>query len=144
MQETAEVKALLSKKAAEVKIQREKEWDVIFHRTHPEPLRGSAAIRVRRVRTRFLQSGSGGNVSRWEREIHDAVREAAMVASNILKNTNRPPFSQYFSRLVPPPVVSNPPEKSIESLIAQQGPPLASRPTVEKRKGKNKGNNTEG
>jgi hypothetical protein len=133
----ADAKVLLSKKAAETRIQREKDWDVIERRVHPEPLRGSAAIRIRQVRTRFLQSGSIGDSSKWEREILNAMREVTMAATKILMTRNRPSLAQ---NLVPPPVASNPPEKSVELLIAQQEPSLRVRSISVKRKGKSKDN----
>jgi hypothetical protein len=135
----ADAKARLSKKAAEAKVQREKDWEDIVKRAHPEPLKGSAAIRVRRVRTRFLQSGSGRDASKWEREVTDAVREANMAAANILNTGSRlHPSPNESQDPMPPPVAVNPPEKSIALLITQQGPPLS---IIDKRKGKTKDKN---
>ena len=137
---TAETKALLSKKATEAKMQRERDWDAIFLRAYPEPLKGSAAIRVRQVRTRFLQSSSRWDVSKWEKDIHDAVREAAMAANKILKTSNRTIMPQNASARPLSLITSNPLEKSIEILIAQQGPPLSA---DERRKSKKKNSSNE-
>jgi hypothetical protein len=128
----ADTKALLARKAAESKIQREKDWDDILHRTHPEPLKGSIAARVRRIRARFLQSGSGKDIQKWDREINEAVRETTMAASKLLKK--RPSLSQNVATKHPPPVIVNPQEKSVESLVAMQG----SLPRSADKKGKGK------
>jgi transcription factor C subunit 3 len=135
-----EAKALLLKKAAEAKTQREQDWEGIVLRVHAEPLKGPAAVRVRRVRSRFLQSTFVKDVQRWENEIIAATQEATMPVTTTFK---RPKPAQ---RIATPPITVNPPEKSIETLIAQQGPPLL-RHTKNKRKrtGNNEDNDpTEG
>jgi hypothetical protein len=121
----AEAKALLRKKATETRSQREKDWDDLLNRVHPNPLKGSAAVRVRRVRHRFMQSGAGKDVSKWEKEVNDAVREADIAANKVLKKRS-PVLKPAMSRH-PPPITTNPPDKSIESLIALQRPTSTSR-----------------
>lgn len=131
----AEAKAALQRKAAEAKLQREKDWDEILHRVHPEPLKGSADIRMRQVRSRFLQSRTGRDTQKWEGAIAQAIREVRLSAKEGLSK-KRPLLSAGPpARIAPPPVVSAHSEKSVESLITQQGPPLA-RKEPAKRKGK--------
>lgn len=133
--DAAEAKAILQRKAAEAKRQREKDWDEILHRVHPEPLKGSTAIRMRQVRSRFLQSRTGPDTQKWEGEIAQAIREVKMSAIEGLSR-KRPLFSAgSAARIAPPPVVSTHSETSVESLIAQQGPPPARKESA-KRKGK--------
>ncbi|KAI0935940.1 hypothetical protein AcV5_004217 [Taiwanofungus camphoratus] len=136
----AETKALLAQKAAEARLQRERDWDDMVNRVHPEPLKGSVAIRVRRVRARYLQS-SGRDTKKWEAEIAQSIHEATLVAKRILtssKPASVMPFSA--STVAPlPPVVFNPAEKAIEDLIAQQGPRL---PARQSRKKSGKGKDT--
>jgi len=125
-----ETKILLAKKGAEARIQRETDWDDMLHRVHPAPLKGAASTRVRRVRTRFLQSSSGKDVQKWEGEITDAIHEANMAAKKVLNVAKKRPIATKPVPLplaFPPTVSSNPPEKSIELLIAEQGPPIPSR-----------------
>jgi transcription factor C subunit 3 len=137
-QKAIEAKALLKKKAADAKVQREKDWDEMLFRIHSEPLKASTAIRVRRVRNRFLQSSTGRDIQKWEAEITQATREVKMAAKATTPK-KIPVFSQGLGPTrLPPPIVANHPEKSLESLIAQQGPPrILKEPT--KRKGKGKG-----
>jgi hypothetical protein len=129
-----EARGLLAKKAAEAKAQREQAWEDLVHRLHPEPLKGSTSVRLRRVRTRFLQSGSGKDVRKWEDEVTQAIREVSIAAAKILKPTKQPTIIPR----APPPIVPNLLEKSVEDLIVQQGPPLTPKPVVKKHKGKGK------
>ncbi|KAG5651227.1 hypothetical protein H0H81_009422 [Sphagnurus paluster] len=140
---TAAMKASLAKKAAEARQQREDEWDSMLHRLHPTPLNDAAAVRIRRVQTRFLQAGSMKGYAKWEAEVTEAIREADMVAKKVLKGSKRT-----FTRTIPVPmeatpltVAVNPPEKPVETLIAMQGPPLV--PHQNKVKRKRKGRNVE-
>jgi hypothetical protein len=138
-----EAKALLQRKAAEAKLQREKDWDKMLLRVHPEPLKGPAAVRMRRVRTRFLQSSSGRDTQKWEGEITQAIREMKMAKETL--PPKRPPLSPVPvpGCVAPPLIVTNHPEKSIDTLIAQQGPPRTVK-ELAKRKGRGKGHDIQG
>jgi oxalate---CoA ligase len=132
-----ETKALLQRKAAEAKLQRERDWDDMLHRVHSETLEGSAIVRIRRVRSRFLQSSTGRDTQKWEGEITQAIREVKLAAKEALPKKK----TQFVLGFVPdrvalPLVVTNHPEKSVQALIAQQGP---SRPVKEQMKRKSKG-----
>lgn len=138
---TAETKASLAKKAAEARAQREKDWDLIVGRIHPVPLKGPASIRVRRVRNRFLQAGSTKDIRKWESEIADAVREADIAAKKVLKVTNKRMVPAKAAPALPGgplTIVANPPEKSIDLLIAQQGPPLNESETLKRSRSRKK------
>ena len=89
---TIEAKAVLQKKAAEARLQKEKDWDALLLRVHPEPLKGSVAIRMRRVRNRFLQSSTARDTQRWEGEVSQAMREVKMSVKEGLSK-KRPLFS---------------------------------------------------
>lgn len=140
----AAAKASLAKKAAEARVQREEDWEGMVSRIHPAPLDGAATVRLRRVRTRFLQAGLAKDGEKWEAEIVEALKEADIATKKVLKVTNK----RAFARTVPVPFTgpllnaANPPEKSIETLIAQQGPPIVHR--EEKVKRKRRGRGTEG
>lgn len=139
-----EAKAILQRKAAEARVQREKDWDGMLLRIHSEPLKGSASVRIRRVRSRFLQSSTGRDAPKWEEEIIQAIREVKITAKESLsKKGPRMSPGLVLARVSPPPLVSNQPEKSVEALIAQQGPP---RPMKEPKKRKiiSKGQGTQG
>jgi oxalate---CoA ligase len=136
----AAAKASLAQKAAAARNQREEEWESMLVRLHPMPLDAAACIRVRRVRTRFLQAGSTKAIQKWEAEVKEALREADTASKRVLKVADKRTFA---SRTVPVPVatlpaaVANPPEKSVQALIAQQGPALVQKDNVKrKRKGK--------
>ena len=55
--EHAEEKAVLAKRAGEARLQREREFDEMVRKICSEPPKGSTEIRIRRIRTRFMQSG---------------------------------------------------------------------------------------
>ncbi|KAF5377206.1 hypothetical protein D9615_006321 [Tricholomella constricta] len=139
---TAVTKASLARKAADARHQREEEWDAMLHRLHPTPLYTAAEVRIRRIRTCFLQAGSTRGLAKWEAEINEALREADMVAKKVLKSPNKRTF---IARTVPVPMDTiplatavNPPEKPVETLITLQGPPLVYRQDKVKRKRKGK------
>ncbi|KDQ54862.1 hypothetical protein JAAARDRAFT_352005 [Jaapia argillacea MUCL 33604] len=122
---TSEAKALSAQKVMEAKVRRERDWDEMLKCVQPEELKGSAAIRVRRVRTRFINTGSSKDLRKWEDEIAQAIRDASLAAQKILSSADRRPSIRPISPAKPlRPVTVNPLEKSVESLIAQQGPPL--------------------
>ncbi|KAK7019694.1 hypothetical protein VNI00_017994 [Paramarasmius palmivorus] len=121
-EEAIAAKAALAKKAEEAKRQRENDWDTLLQRVHPEPLKDAAVSRIKRIRTRFLQStATSKDTEKWEKEIEAAIREADMMAKKVLKKvfTKKPPVA-----VIAPPVAANPPEKSLRELIAEQGPPV--------------------
>ncbi|THH29725.1 hypothetical protein EUX98_g4460 [Antrodiella citrinella] len=135
----ADKKASLAQKAASAKQQREKLWDDMVAKVHPEPLKGSAGVRVRRVRARFLQS-SGTGTEKWEEEIAQAIEEAKIAATKILtaaKPVQIASTSAHASaaRAPPPQVTRSTVEKSVETIVAQQGPALIVRGPQKKKKG---------
>ncbi|KAF8058259.1 hypothetical protein FPV67DRAFT_1524679 [Lyophyllum atratum] len=139
---TAATKASLAKKAADARSQREEEWDAMLQRLHPTPLDAAVVVRIRRIRSRFLQAGSTKGLAKWEAEITEAVREAEMVAKKVLKGPSKRAFP---ARTVPVPmdttpltIAVNPPEKPVQALIAMQGPPLVPREDKVKRKRRGK------
>ncbi|KAJ8517040.1 hypothetical protein ONZ45_g5742 [Pleurotus djamor] len=123
-------KALLADMAAEGRAHRENEWDAIVARVHPEPLNRSAEVRLRPVRKMFLQAVSIKNIEKWEEEIRQTLKEAALAASNLLakraKKLGQVPVAQSTSErsFLSPPIIRNPAEKTVAELIAQQGPAI--------------------
>ncbi|EIW86464.1 hypothetical protein CONPUDRAFT_86434 [Coniophora puteana RWD-64-598 SS2] len=157
-QRDAEGRQSLRDKAQQIKRQREKGWDDLLQRIHPEPIIESATVRLRAVRGRFLQSGSTKNAEKWEKEVKEALDEGAAVKViagpsrvrrfkplNVTKPSRLDSLEGTISRapfqsILPPPA-SNPPEKSVEQLVAQQGTPLepqAHKKIRRKPKGKGK------
>ena len=136
--QTMEAKSVLRSKAEEPRAKRERDWDDLLHRVHPEPVKGTLAVRIRAVRCRFMQSTTTEDQLHWENEIQKAIKETQLVSKKIIRQPKanldiegRSPDPG------PPPVVPNPPEKSIEFLIDQQGPPIT-QPVSMKRRGKAK------
>jgi oxalate---CoA ligase len=154
-QRMAQEKELLAKKVADSKARKEREWEAIMNAVHPGALEGVAATKVARVRKRYLQSGVASDRSRWEDEVRDAIRQLQSATKAVLYSAQRPAPAQLSRGLasaavvVPPPetpaapthpaglppVVVNQLSKSIEQLIAEQGP---AREDVRKKKRKKK------
>ncbi|KAI0274891.1 hypothetical protein BC834DRAFT_850125 [Gloeopeniophorella convolvens] len=140
----AQQKAMLARKAAEAKGRKEKEWQSIVTAVYSQPLEGAAATLVGRVRKRFLQFGMVSDRSRWEGDVLDAIQESQGATRAILPSAQRqgqgamrPPRGRlpvampFAPPAIPgapirpaglPPVVANQPTKTIEQLIAEQGP----------------------
>jgi hypothetical protein len=137
----AQEKELLAKKAVDAKVRKEREWEAILSAVHPGALEGAAVTRVARVRKRYLQSGMASDRSRWEGEVRDAIgglRGSAKAISSSAQSMApaRPlqglppvpvvvPPPEATAAICPaglPPAVANQPRKSIEELIAEQGP----------------------
>ncbi|KAJ7102344.1 hypothetical protein B0H15DRAFT_814236 [Mycena belliarum] len=138
----AQTKASLAQKAAEARANRETKWTSLVAKVHPDPLGDAAAIRLRRVRTLFLQA-TGAQMAKWEREIAQAVHEADMATT--VKSLSAKRFGGQTKQpgstlpkpavaLPAPAVVVNPPEKSIASLIANQGPAIVEKVRTKKVK----------
>ncbi|RDX56211.1 hypothetical protein OH76DRAFT_605431 [Lentinus brumalis] len=138
---TEEAGAVLARRAAEAKEQRERDWEAMVARLHPEELRESAAQRVHRLKVKFMQ-GSSKASEKWEARILEAIQEADMVANKLL-STARPPLFPpvpVAKPALPVPVASSVQEKDVDELIASQGPrvPKDARTTVRSKKGKGK------
>ncbi|KAI0047812.1 hypothetical protein FA95DRAFT_1558689 [Auriscalpium vulgare] len=131
----AEEKALLNAKVASAKVQRENDWEELVRRVHAQPLKGSAATRVNRIRSRYLGSGTLGEVSRWETEVRQAIQDANIARHQVLPAVIRPPPRP--GTAAPIPVVTRPFGKSIEQLIEEQRP-LRNPELPKKRKKKGK------
>ena len=116
-------KATLAQKAAEARAERERAWEDMIAHVLPEPLKGTFASRMKPVRARFLQS-SGRDVEKWEAEIAKTIQEAKISAKR--PAPNRRPLASVPARLMPtpPPLALAANEKSVEELIASQGPLL--------------------
>ncbi|KAK0198496.1 hypothetical protein F5146DRAFT_1158718 [Armillaria mellea] len=161
--EAADAKATLAKRAADARLYREHEWDDLVRKVHPEPS-PYATIRLRTIQARFLQS-VGRETTQWETEVEQAFQEADFASAQVLKTTQAPAVHKARSRpprvapssvsvqptpstasssapapsLLPTPITTNPIEKSIYTLIAEQGPPIIPPPrTDSKRKRKRK------
>ena len=140
-EQLAQEKESLAKKAVGAKAQKEREWEGILNAVHPGTLEGAAVTRVARVRKRYVQSGVASDRSRWEGEVRDAIGGLGGSAKAILSSAQgvapaRPlqglpsapvvvPPPEVTAAICPaglPPAVANQPRKSIEQLIAEQGP----------------------
>ncbi|KAF8845363.1 hypothetical protein BDN67DRAFT_941224 [Paxillus ammoniavirescens] len=137
-QQDIDAKAALLRKAEEAKAQRERDWEELLHRIHPEPVKGTLAVRIRAVRSRFVQSTITKDQSYWENQIQETIKDAGLAAREIISQPKAMLVPRvHKSAAGPPRLVANPPEKSIEILIAQQGPPIT-QPVRARRKGKTK------
>ncbi|KAL1738564.1 hypothetical protein HDZ31DRAFT_78264, partial [Schizophyllum fasciatum] len=132
-----EARAKLIQKVAEEQQRRERTWEEIVQRVHPEPLKASESARVKAVKDRFLAS-LGTASPKWEGQLRDAMREAELADKSIIKVRKVVPPKP---RPPPPPVVfASGLEKAVRDLIAQQGPPL---PTPQKQRKRQKGEKAE-
>ncbi|KAF8640756.1 hypothetical protein AX17_000406 [Amanita inopinata Kibby_2008] len=137
--ETTEAKALLARKAAEAKRQREQDWECLISRLHPSPLPAAAALRLKRVRMRFIHATTIQNQEKWENEVSDALREVDITTRSVLRVSDKRNPTQTNS-LFPGTLfsaVNFNMEKPVDVLVAQQGPALSDRKS--KGKGKHKG-----
>ncbi|KAF8446218.1 hypothetical protein L210DRAFT_3529314 [Boletus edulis BED1] len=133
-----ESRSVLGKKAEEARAQREQDWDDLLRRFHPEPMKGTLAVRVRAVQSRFMQSAITKDQRHWENEIREAVKETQLVSKKITSQPKSKLGVDVRTPITgPPPLAPNPPEKSLELLITQQGPPITPTASV-KKKGKAK------
>ncbi|PIL30968.1 transcription factor [Ganoderma sinense ZZ0214-1] len=131
--------AVVSRRAAEAKEQREREWEGMVRRMHPGELRQSATQRVHRVRGKFMQSNAKAS-EKWEARILEAIKEADLVAEKLLSTARAPLFTPMpvAKPALPAPAPSSLQEKDVDELIASQGPRVSqdSRTGKKTRKGK--------
>ena len=127
-----------AKKAEQARAQRENEWKEMILRVHPDPLPESSSIRVERVHNRFLQAGTVQDLSRWEKEIQEALKESELASLQAFRISGRRPLQPHHlqprtdsgSGHATP--VNGP---SVQELIDRQGPPLViPAPQSKKRK----------
>ncbi|KAF7975758.1 hypothetical protein HWV62_8551 [Athelia sp. TMB] len=146
VQKAAEVKALLQRKAAEAKSQRETDWETLLHRVYPYDLASAASSRMRRVRARFLQS-AGNDVEKWEGEIAQAIRDIKINSKGPRSKTRSSLLTPLapFTRNVQLPQAVSQSERSVQSIIAQQRTPPGKQSVLasSKRKVKSKGDSAE-
>ncbi|KAJ3559601.1 hypothetical protein NM688_g245 [Phlebia brevispora] len=139
---TADEKATLAQKAAAAQAQREKSWEEILYRVHPEPIKGSLATRIRQLRNRYMQT-VGTTAHKWEAEIASVVEEAKRIPAKRATGSSKPPpfaHTPAQRQQVPLPPTLQSHDKPVEDLIVLQGSPLANRPAKKesKKKGKEK------
>ncbi|KAI0762701.1 hypothetical protein C8Q74DRAFT_1371700 [Fomes fomentarius] len=134
-----EAGAVLARRAAAAKEQRERDWDAMVARVHPSELRPSAEQRVRRIKAKFI-SGSGKASEKWETRIADAIKEADMVAEKLLSTSRAPLFTHtpVVKPAPPPPVVTSVQEADVDDLIASQVPRAVKEASSSKKKKKSK------
>ena len=128
-----EHKAALAQKAADAKAQRERDWEEMISRVHPEPIKGTFASRVRGIRSKFMQT-SRRDMQKWEEEIKNALQEARLPIMR-----SRPSFPSAPLCPIPTPSLAlNSNEKSVDDIIAQQIPLIEKKPAPKPTKGKGK------
>ncbi|KAH9853100.1 hypothetical protein C2E23DRAFT_885087 [Lenzites betulinus] len=110
----------LARRAAEAKEQRERDWEDMLRRVHPEELRAAVAQRVQRLKTKFLQ-GAAKPGEKWEAKIREAIREADIVAALPPAHTSGLPPLPKAKPVLPAPVVTATQDKDVDELIAAQG-----------------------
>ncbi|KAI0651544.1 hypothetical protein C8Q79DRAFT_933943 [Trametes meyenii] len=132
--------AVLTRRAAEAREQRARDWENMVQRIHPGELRSSAMQRIQRIKTKFMQ-GAGKPSEKWESKITEAIREADMVAAKLLPSGQSSNLSSMpiVKPVLPAPVVTATQEKDVDELIAAQGPRAQREARTKKsKKGKDK------
>ena len=113
----------------------------MVRRVHPGTLRQSAAQRVHRVKSKFMQ-GNAKASEKWEARILEAIKEADLVAEKLLSTARAPMFTPLpvAKPALPAPAPSSLQEKDVDELIASQGPRVSqdARTGKKTRKGKEK------
>ncbi|KAI0670210.1 hypothetical protein C8Q78DRAFT_1039662 [Trametes maxima] len=131
---------VLARRAAEAREQRARDWEDMVQRIHPGELRSSAAQRIQRIKTKFMQ-GAGKPSEKWESKIREAIHEADMVAAKLLSTGQsfHLPSMPTVKPVLPAPVVTATQEKDVDELIAAQGPRAHQEARTKKsKKGKEK------
>jgi oxalate---CoA ligase len=146
--EASEAKALLAQKAAEAKSKKEHDWEELLKRVHPGELNRAAAMRIKNVRTRFLQSARGSDREKWEKEIVAALKEAEMAIGKLLTVKKKPPSMRNVGPplLGPPPDQVSyimPPQKAVRELIEQQKTLVGNTAPMKRTKGERRRTNQE-
>ena len=126
-----EARVSFAKKSEEARLQREHEWSSLLSRCHPTP---SAAVRIKRIRKKFLQAGSVKDMERWEKEIQEALHETKLANTKGLKISRQAPPKPVPVNLPSPSIP--PQELTIDKLIEIQGPPIEHDAYKRKRKRK--------
>ena len=129
-----ETKALLAKKAEEARKHREQEWQTLLQKNHLGTLTDGTAVRVERIRKRFLQAGSIKDF-KWEKEIQAALREADLASTKMPKLAKHTTLQPRSAPVGAQSTSVTLPETSVQALIDLQGPSL---PMKEKSKRKRK------
>ena len=114
-------RANLAQKAAEARAQREREWKEMLLRVHPDPLDDATIIRVKKIRTRFIQ-GTGTDHRKWEAEIASAIEQSKILAEH--STAHRLPLVSFNPAQPGVPHLGRSHEKSVEELIELQGPAI--------------------
>ncbi|KAG9314611.1 hypothetical protein JVU11DRAFT_5415 [Chiua virens] len=132
--QSIEAKSALHKKAEDARVQRKRDWDDLLRRIHPDLLQGTLEVRVNAVRSRFMQSTMTKDERHWENEIQRAIKETQLVSKKLISQSRaRSDIDGRSAAAGPPPLAPNAPEKPVELLIAQQGPPIMHSPSAKKR-----------
>ncbi|TBU34929.1 hypothetical protein BD311DRAFT_828299 [Dichomitus squalens] len=134
---------VVARRAAEAKEQRELAWEAMVQRVHPGELRHSAAQRVNRVRSKFIQSSAKPS-DKWEARILEAIKEADLVADKLLSTAHPPLFAPMpvAKPALPAPVPTGLQEKDVDELIASQGARAAQGARTGKKTKKGKAKDT--
>ncbi|KAI0768599.1 hypothetical protein BD413DRAFT_563329 [Trametes elegans] len=127
--------AVLARRAAEAKEQRERDWEEMLEHVHPGELRSSAAQRIQRIKAKFIQ-GAGKPSKQWETKIADAIQEDNIVTEKLLHTpqTSILPPMPVTKPVLPAPVATATQEKDLDELIATQGPRVEQEARTKKAK----------
>ncbi|KAI6125742.1 hypothetical protein EV401DRAFT_1061909 [Pisolithus croceorrhizus] len=136
VKDSTEAGAVLLRQVKGARQQRAAEWDQLLNKVHSEPVKGSLAARIRAIRKQFMQPALIGDLEQWEGKIKAAIMEDEPPRKGTIARSEQLP-ANHFKSTGPPPLVANPPEKTIASLIAEQGPPVT-QTTSSGGKGKDK------
>ncbi|TFK30753.1 hypothetical protein FA15DRAFT_580399 [Coprinopsis marcescibilis] len=120
-----ESRSSIAKKAEEAKMNKEREWSALLARIYPGDII-RVKSRLERVHHRFMLSGSTRDVSKWEKEVLDAIREAEVAATRLLRGSaRRLGFRPNANGLPTVPDSASSLAPTIQALIDQQEPLLA-------------------
>lgn len=134
IQKRTDEKASLARKAAEARAQRELQWEELVQDVSPGGVKGTIALRLGKLRTKFLSEGLAGDQEKWNVAIRQTIKEAELASKQVLslprKSRGLPTAQGSQSG---PQAVTNPPGKSLQLLIQQQGPPIIEERRKKKR-----------
>lgn len=134
-----QTKASLAKKAEEARKHREQEWQTLLQKNRTGTLTDGAAIRIERIRNRFLQAGSTKDL-KWEKEIQAALREADLASTRMPKLAKRTTLQLHAVPVSAQSTSVALPETSIQTLIGLQGPSLSTKEKPKRKRKKDESN----
>jgi hypothetical protein len=131
-------KAVLKQRSAQAKANRLQEWDILVKKVHPDPLSPALAVRLGRLRTKFLGSLST-HLEDWEEQLSQAIKDSQLAMGAQFSGQIALPTIVRLDATGPAALTTGGRaplyQRSVQAIIDDMGPPV---PDHKKRKKKKK------